>query len=127
MLPSATISYSELTDLLKPENKEKLAYRLKYHVIGGKQVLTNNLTAFQNFEMLAGGMSNVTRVVTNQVSNSKINEVTISMKDVTTSNGIIHVIDAVLTPPAKKNAALSRYTNPGLFVVLLSIVVSLIH
>ena len=86
-LPQATLS-----DLLKPENKEKLTSILTYHVVPGK------ITASQ--------VANITKAVTVQGQSLtvdtkdgvKINGAKVIAADVEASNGVIHVIDTVLLP-----------------------------
>ena len=86
-LPQATLS-----DLLKPENKEKLTSILTYHVVPGK------ITASQ--------VANISKAVTVQGQSLtvdtkdgvKINGAKVIAADVEASNGVIHVIDTVLLP-----------------------------
>jgi uncharacterized surface protein with fasciclin (FAS1) repeats len=92
-LPAGTVD-----DLLKPENKEKLAAILALHVVGSKimaadiaagttQVDTLNpdvkLSVTKDASGVMVGASNMAKVVT---------------ADVAADNGVIHVIDAVLLP-----------------------------
>lgn len=82
-----------LEDLLKPENKEKLAGILKYHVVSGKVMSTD----------LEDGMTTAT-VAGNEITvkladgNAMINDATVVSADVAASNGVVHVIDKVLLP-----------------------------
>jgi len=73
---------------------------LKYHVVNAANVHADQLTDNQEITMLSGGkvtidLSSGAKVVTN-LSDS----VTISATDVQGTNGVIHVIDAVLLPAA---------------------------
>ncbi|HMT30192.1 MAG TPA: fasciclin domain-containing protein, partial [Bacteroidia bacterium] len=90
-LPKGTVD-----DLLKPENKEKLQDILQYHVAVAVYK-TENLKDGQILNMVNG--SNATIGV-------KDGKVTINGANVVASvpatNGIIHVIDAVILPPATK-------------------------
>ena len=92
-LPSHT-----LQDLLKPENKEKLATILKYHVIAGK-VNAKDAVQAESAETLSGDP------VTVSIRDGRlaVNDANVILNDVEASNGIIHVIDSVLMPPAPKN------------------------
>ncbi len=72
-------------------SKDALANILKYHVVAAK-VLSTDLKAGQ-VAMLNGGKVSVD--LTNGV---KINDSKVILADVVTTNGIIHVIDAVLLP-----------------------------
>ncbi|MFK7941234.1 MAG: fasciclin domain-containing protein [Roseovarius sp.] len=86
-LPEGTVD-----DLLKPENKDQLAAVLTYHVVPGKVMsgdLTNNMMA----ETAQGGK--VTIMTEGGVTVDGANVVT---ADVEASNGVIHVIDAVILP-----------------------------
>ncbi len=88
-LPEGTVQ-----ELLKPENKAKLAAILKYHVIAGKVTLADALAAGQAETLqgtkLAAGFKDG-RVL--------INSAQLLKADIPTSNGVIHVIDQVLLPP----------------------------
>lgn len=90
-LPNGTVE-----TLVKPENKEKLAYILQYHVaVGGykEELLTDGKT----LNMANGGKVTVT------VKDGKIilNGSATLAGTVVASNGIVHVIDGVLLPPAE--------------------------
>lgn len=86
-LPAGTVE-----DLLKPENKEQLVAVLTYHVVPGKVMstdLSNNMMA----TTVQGG--DVTIMTEGGVTVDGANVVT---ADIETSNGVIHVIDAVILP-----------------------------
>jgi uncharacterized surface protein with fasciclin (FAS1) repeats len=89
-LPAGTVE-----DLLKPENADQLRNVLKYHVT------TSALAAstFKDGDTLgmANGAKTTLHVDGDKVS---INGAHI-LASIPASNGIIHVIDAVLLPPAK--------------------------
>ena len=87
-LPAGT-----LDDLLKPENKEKLATILLYHVVPGKVSAADvvNLTSAKT----ANDMELMIKVEGNDVM---VGEAKVVQADVMTSNGVIHVIDTVLLP-----------------------------
>lgn len=86
-LPAGT-----LESLLKPENKEKLVAILTYHVVAGK-VMSNDVVKLDSAKTLQG--QSVTVDAKNGV---KINGAEVVKADIETSNGVIHVIDAVLLP-----------------------------
>ena len=87
-LPSGT-----LDDLLKPENKAKLKGILTYHVISGK-VMAADVVKLKSAKTVNG--QNLTIVVkdgTVMVDNAKVTKT-----DIMCTNGVIHVIDAVVLP-----------------------------
>ncbi len=89
-LPKGTVE-----DLLKPENKEKLVAILTYHVVDGKtksKQLAGKTLAVKTLngaELSVDGTKGVTVGGANVVK-----------ADIYASNGVIHVIDSVLLPPA---------------------------
>ncbi|UYZ64356.1 fasciclin domain-containing protein [Hymenobacter weizhouensis] len=84
-----------LAGLLKPESKDKLRGVLTYHVIQSRLV-AQDLRDGQQLTTVNGEKISVT------VENGKvkINGATIETPDVVSRNGIVHVIDNVLLPPA---------------------------
>ena len=90
-----------LKNLLKPENKDKLQLLLTYHVISGK-VKSKKAMKLDSAQPLSGGSLKLT-VKSNALH---INHAKVIKADIKTSNGIIHVIDAVLVPniPQKTSA-----------------------
>lgn len=87
-LPAGTVE-----DLLKPENKDKLVSILTYHVVPGK-VMSTDLS-----EGLKAATVNGAEVTITLDGGAKVNGAVISTADVAASNGVIHVIDAVILPP----------------------------
>ncbi len=93
-LPEGTIA-----KLLKPENKAMLVSILKYHVVSGK-VLAADVVKLNSANTVEGGSVTI-KIKDGSVflnGNSKVVQT-----DIAASNGVIHVIDTVLMPPAKKN------------------------
>ncbi|MEG4043802.1 fasciclin domain-containing protein [Microcoleus sp. Pol17_C1] len=88
-LPKATVD-----DLLKPANKAKLTKILTYHVVPGS-VLSTSLKS-GDVKSVEGSSLNVA-VSAGKVTVSGANVV---KADIKASNGVIHVIDKVLMPPA---------------------------
>ena len=92
-LPKGTVE-----TLLKPENKEKLASILKYHVIASKAMAADVIKMDgDDVKTVEGGKVKI-KVVGGKVM---INKATVTKTDIPCSNGVIHVIDTVLMPPAK--------------------------
>lgn len=87
-LPAGTLEM-----LLKPENKDTLAGILKYHVVAGR--------VFSPEAVKAGKAATVQGeqvTIKSDGKGVKINNASVAMADLDTSNGVIHVIDAVLLP-----------------------------
>jgi len=78
---------------------ETLTEILTYHVVSGAFMAADvvNMTAIPT---LQGG--NLTVEVTEE--GVKVNGANVTATDIVCSNGVIHVIDAVLTPPAEEEA-----------------------
>ncbi len=91
----AKLPANTLNDLLKPENKEKLANILTYHVTPGK-VLAADLVKLNGKEipMANGGKAKI-EVRNNEVF---IDGAKVIITDIMTKNGVIHVIDTVIMP-----------------------------
>ncbi|UOG92783.1 MAG: fasciclin domain-containing protein [Candidatus Thiothrix sulfatifontis] len=89
----AKIPKADLDNLLK--DKEKLATVLKYHVVSGK------VTAADVGKLTTADTLAELPVKIDTTSGVKINDSTVIQADVMASNGVIHVIDTVLMPPAK--------------------------
>ena len=89
-LPAGTVE-----NLLKPENKDKLAAILTYHVVPGT-VMASDVVKLKDAKTVNGKMLKVT-VQGNVVM---INDAKVTTTDIVASNGVIHVIDTVVLPPA---------------------------
>ncbi len=85
-----------LENWLKPENKAELISVLKYHVLPGR-VSSTDVEKLTTSKMMQGQ----TAAITKDGDNIRIGGATITRRDITSSNGIIHAIDAV-NVPAKK-------------------------
>jgi len=98
-LPAGTID-----ELLKPENKQKLTDILLYHVVAGS-VMAADVTALTSAPTVLG--KDVAVKV--NMGSVYINEAKVIITDIATTNGVIHVIDAVLLPPSDE-AAMEKKT-----------------
>lgn len=87
-LPSGT-----LETLLKPENKEKLAALLTYHVVSGR-VLAEDLAGQRSRVPTVNGQT----VHVDGRSGVRVNGANVVTPNIEASNGVIHVIDRVLLP-----------------------------
>ncbi|MGA9436027.1 MAG: fasciclin domain-containing protein [Roseobacter sp.] len=87
-LPEGTVA-----TLLLPENKDQLVAVLTYHVVPGK-VMSTDLTDDMMAKTVQGS-----EIMIDLDDGVKINEASVVTADIETSNGVIHVIDAVILPP----------------------------
>ncbi len=90
----AKLPKSAIAELLKPENKGALVEILTYHVVPG-QVKAADVVKLKKAGTAAG--SNVK--VSKSDKGVMINDARVIKTDIVCSNGVIHVIDAVLMPP----------------------------
>lgn len=94
-LPKGTVE-----SLLEPENKDKLVDILTYHVVSGavpfKAAVGLDTATALNSKDIAVAVKDGRLV---------LNESRVIQNDIKTSNGIIHVIDSVLLPPADPDQA----------------------
>jgi uncharacterized surface protein with fasciclin (FAS1) repeats len=84
---------SDVDNLLKPENKAKLAKVLTYHVVGGK-TMAADLKDGQEITTVEGSKLKVS--IKN--GNVMIGNANVTTADIAASNGVIHLIDKVLLP-----------------------------
>lgn len=89
-LPAGTVE-----SLLKPENKDKLAAILKYHVVG--RTLTSNMLPGRAIHVKPLNTDHRLRV-TKSRSGVTIDGANVVSADIRADNGYIHVIDKVLIP-----------------------------
>jgi uncharacterized surface protein with fasciclin (FAS1) repeats len=87
-LPAGTVEM-----LLKPENKEKLTAILTYHVVAGK-VLAKDVVKMDSAKTVEGSEIKI------KVKDGKVwvDDAGVTKTDIACSNGVIHVIDAVIMP-----------------------------
>ena len=93
-LPAGTVE-----NLLKPENRAQLISILTYHVVPGK------ITSNQLLDKVTPATTVQGRKAAIDGRNGRVtvNGVGVIAADVGASNGVIHVIDTVLMPPAPKH------------------------
>jgi uncharacterized surface protein with fasciclin (FAS1) repeats len=87
-LPAGT-----LETLLKPENKARLQSILTYHVVPGK-VMAQDVVKLDSAKTVEG-RSIAIRTMNGGVM---VDNANVTKTDIETSNGVIHVIDAVILP-----------------------------
>jgi uncharacterized surface protein with fasciclin (FAS1) repeats len=87
-LPAGTIE-----NLLKPENKDKLRRILTYHVVPG-EVRAADVVKLQSARTVSGD------TITINVKDGlvHVDAANVTKTDIQASNGVIHVIDAVILP-----------------------------
>lgn len=100
-LPAGTVE-----NLVKPENKATLTKILTYHVVPGRMTAVNLMKAVKD----GGGWAKLKTVEGEElivkqdgpgklwITDAKGNTSAVTIADVLQSNGVIHVIDAVLLP-----------------------------
>jgi uncharacterized surface protein with fasciclin (FAS1) repeats len=90
-LPAGTVE-----TLLKPENKAQLRRVLTYHVIAGR------VNAADVMKMRTGkAVSGDTFAISTGSGGVMVDKSRVVKADIAASNGVIHVIDAVLLPPTQ--------------------------
>ena len=90
-LPAGTIE-----DLLKPENKAKLQRILTYHVVPGK-VMAADVVKMKSAKAVSGDAL----MIATKGGGVMVDNARVVKTDIVASNGIIHVIDAVVLPKDK--------------------------
>jgi uncharacterized surface protein with fasciclin (FAS1) repeats len=91
-LPAGTVE-----ELLKPENKAKLTDILTYHVVSG------NVESAAAVKLTTATALNKKAIKLEVKDGSlHLNDSKVTTADVKCTNGVIHIIDAVLMPPADK-------------------------
>jgi len=88
-LPAGTVE-----TLLEPENKAKLTAILTYHVVPGK-LMASDVEKYD-----AAKTANTAQIdIDAGAGGVKVNNANVTATDIVATNGVIHVIDAVLLPP----------------------------
>jgi uncharacterized surface protein with fasciclin (FAS1) repeats len=88
----AALPAGTLENLLKPENKDKLTAILTYHVVPGK-VMSTDLSNGMNAATVQGD-----KVTIMTEGGVKVDNANVVSADIGATNGVIHVIDAVIMP-----------------------------
>ncbi|MGH9931978.1 MAG: fasciclin domain-containing protein [Pyrinomonadaceae bacterium] len=90
----AKIPAETLSELLQPENKQKLTAILTYHVVPGR--VTSRQVVSLNSAVTVQGQT----IKISSDGGVKVNDAKVIVTDVEATNGVIHVIDSVLMPSA---------------------------
>lgn len=111
-LPAGTVE-----SLLLPENKQALTDILLYHVVAGK-VMAADVVNLTSATTVLG------KDVTVKVDMGKvyINDAQVIITDIVASNGVIHVIDTVILPPADRVDIVDTAIADGRFTTLVAAV-----
>merc|ERR1711920_454119 len=97
----AALPAGTLDSLLKPENKDQLVDILTYHVLP-EQVLSHDLKYFQSVKTVEGKNVHVIRDHRGVHVGPSIHQLSrVTAADNKASNGVAHIIDGVLLPPAQ--------------------------
>mmetsp|Transcript_715 Transcript_715/g.1541 ORF Transcript_715/g.1541 Transcript_715/m.1541 type:complete len:245 (-) Transcript_715:303-1037(-) len=107
----AALPNGTLDSLLLPENKDELARILSYHVVQGN-VHSSTITADVDVTTLSG--HDVSASIPSEADGTfRLNNgaANVIFPDFLASNGIIHVIDAVLIPPEEDNVTTATNTT----------------
>ncbi|MGE0461296.1 MAG: fasciclin domain-containing protein [Vicinamibacterales bacterium] len=89
----ATLPQGTLEDLLQPENKAKLTAILTYHVVPGR-VMAADVVKVSEAKTVQGGSIKVSTMG----GGVMVDNAHVVKTDIAASNGVIHVIDAVILP-----------------------------
>ncbi|MGO9172301.1 MAG: fasciclin domain-containing protein [Rhodomicrobium sp.] len=89
-----TLAAGTLDRLLKPEHRDELVHILKHHVISGEMMSETVRGKKFSRKSFAGA-----ELTIDAHDNIKVNRSHIVTADIEASNGVIHIIDAVIVPP----------------------------
>jgi uncharacterized surface protein with fasciclin (FAS1) repeats len=92
----AKLPKGQLNDLLKPQNKGKLAKILQYHII--PQEISSKFFNGKPGDITTLGISKLN--MRREGSKTKVNDANVIKADLKAKNGTVHVIDKVLLPGA---------------------------
>ena len=109
----AKLPEGTLESLLLPENKQALTDILLYHVVSGS-VLAADVVNLSEAETLLGKNVNI-KV---DMGSVMINEANVVSTDIIADNGVIHVIDSVILPPADLADIVDTAVADGRFTTL---------
>jgi uncharacterized surface protein with fasciclin (FAS1) repeats len=91
----AALPAGTLQSLLEPQNREQLVAILTYHVTAGKTKSKDIAGKIATVNTVNGAPLSI-----DATDGVKVNEANVVKADVYATNGVIHVIDAVLLPPS---------------------------
>ncbi len=85
-----------LESLLKPENKDQLIAVLTYHVVPSA-VMSNQLKDGQKVKTVQGES-----IAVDMKDGAKVENASVANADIKASNGVVHIVDAVILPPSMR-------------------------
>ena len=102
----AKLPKGTLESLLKPENKQQLAAILTYHVVAGRY----DAGRITGAKVKRYGIKSVqgADIAVDLRTGVKVSGANVTKTDIATSNGVIHVIDSVILPPARTTRATGK-------------------
>lgn len=106
-----------VADLLKDENRAQLQGILTYHVVSGK-VMAADVVKLKEAKTVNGAAVSI------RVENGKVfvNEAQVIKTDIVCSNGVVHLIDSVILPPAPKPSIVETAIGNEDFSTLVALV-----
>jgi len=109
----AAVPKAVLDALLDPANKASLQALLKYHVAAGEVVASGSLSDGQKIKTLEGGELTMGVKEEGGAKTVTVDGAAVVGADVDASNGVVHVIDAVLVPPSLESLVASLTAKSG--------------
>ncbi len=106
-----------LAELLKDENRAQLQGILTYHVVSGK-VMAADVVKLTEATTVNGAPVSI-RVADGKVF---VNDAQVIKTDIVCSNGVVHLIDSVILPPAKKPSIVETAIGNEDFSTLVALV-----
>jgi transforming growth factor-beta-induced protein len=106
-----------LAELLKDENRAQLQGILTYHVVSGK-VMAADVVKLTEAKTVNGAPVSI-RVADGKVF---VNDAQVIKTDIVCSNGVVHLIDSVILPPAKKPSIVETAIGNEDFSTLVALV-----
>ena len=125
-LAFSKLSASKLTSLLTAGKKDEALRILKYHVLVGQKLTSNQINQMNlptNLAMLDGGTVRVSK----RGNSIQINDATVTQADISAPNGILHIIDTVLLPSSSVRGHRSSLFLPSLLLCFLFLGSSLLE
>ncbi|MCL4108623.1 UNVERIFIED_CONTAM: hypothetical protein GTU68_006941 [Idotea baltica] len=91
----AALPAGTLESLLMPENKDQLVAILTYHIVPGSMI-SDEVTEGKSPTLQGEELD-----ITSADGMVKVNGSNVTTADIEASNGVIHVVDAIIMPPSQ--------------------------